>query len=235
MKRIIPALAAVVLGSGCVVTADPCDGTLTVDWQQFRDANNAVWSYCYSAGVSTVDVYVDGAAPYSVPCTDYSMVIPAAEGTHSVVVEGLDAGGYILYRDSFPSASVACNMDTPVNSTPSEGYFDIAYTVTSGTCSSYSPSYVWFSIHDWTTQNTTWNSVGSGSSDPAYYGMCSYYGDLLLRLPAGSYTLDGVQEMGWSSGYYLARSDCTYRDFDVSGGYTTTRYPMLSTLGAYCF
>ncbi len=232
MKRIIPALAAVVLGSGCVVTTDPCDGTLTVDWQQFRDANNAVWSYC-APGVSTVDVYVDGAAPYSVPCTDYSMVIPAAEGTHSVVVEGLDAGGYILYRDSFPSASVACNMDTPVMSTPSQGWLELAYTISSGFCDDYYPSYVWFSISDWATGSTTSNSIGSWSTA---YDMCTNYSDLWLRLPAGTYTLQGIQEMHYFAGsYYAQRNDCTDSTFDVTGGTSWHEYPVLYPSSSTCF
>src|SRR6185369_10013575 len=63
MNRLALALAAAILGTGCIVVDDDhpadCTRTVTVDWS-FENADGGQTSDCTTAGVSALDVFVNG-------------------------------------------------------------------------------------------------------------------------------------------------------------------------------
>jgi len=112
MKRIALLLAAVGLGSGCVV--DTCDtGSLSVDWS-FSSVNGATGLACsdirLSSPIVDVDVFLDGSPVATfVNCYDYGVTIfDVSSGSHEVTVEGYDASGYIVTRDWFTTSVASC-------------------------------------------------------------------------------------------------------------------------------
>ncbi len=231
MKRFVPALAAVILGSGCVVTTnDPCQGTVTVDWGSngFLFASGAATYSCVTAGVDWIDVYVDGSTtPYSVACTAYATSIALTEGTHDFVIEGTDANGTILFRDWSNGTGTTCGA-TQWYATPAQGYADLTYSFFDvGACNS--PSYMWFEVRDELTLQPAW-VIDSLSS----------YGDKTrfscgatpprIALPAGNYTLQWMDEMALYAGptFAINRAYNGVQPFYVAPGWPPSAMPMVT-------
>lgn len=198
MNRIALLLAAVGLGSGCVVST-PCDaGSLTVDWS-FIDAYGATTSSCSTAGVliSDIHVWVDGVQSVAAVCSGPAVTISGIPaGGHTVIVEGL-SGSTIINRAQV-SASVACGGNTPVAAQLGEGYLDIKPT----NCRYSSGTYLPFSITDVSTSATRVISQPPGST---LSFTCS--GGISARLPYGAYDLTGLEETG-SSGSPIYSTLC---------------------------
>lgn len=194
MKRLALAAAVAVLGTGCFSTDDACDPALDITWQDFTDANDAVYATCSAAGVNFVDVFVDGTDGLRFPCTtNTGGTIPIRPGTRVVTVEGVSADGrddpgVILYRDEFDVDITGCGVAV-MEAFPSEQYVQIAYSFPACTAN---PSYMWFSLTDLVAGSTIWE-ISSRFGNPREFD-CNQ-DDLFLAVPAGSYQLEWIEEV----------------------------------------
>jgi hypothetical protein len=214
MKRLALVLAAAVLGTGCVVVDDDCaPSSITVSWS-FLGWDNVVRG-CGAAGVDWVDVYMNGAlVGNGSPCTDgYLVITSVPSGTHDFMVEGLEPSGYIAYRDEFSVQSSGCGGRS-VAALPAEGTANLDYTV-SGCISS--PCFLWFAVTD-TIANVVAAAV-SDTSPAAVKDDFPYPNDVLIRLAAGTYSLDWMQLV--SSSYTHEAITCSPAAFTVAGAVTT--------------
>jgi hypothetical protein len=207
MKRLVSALAAVVLGSGCIVTTDPCDRTITTDWVSFTYWNGAwVSAGCASAGAWYVDVWMNSGFVGRFACSDGGVVITGVdEGSHDITVEGIDSTGtVILYRDMFTVSASSCG-DHYEAAYPAEGLVNLDYAAPGG-CTS-GPCYLWLSVHDDIANVTAAAFSASGGATTL-----TYPDDVVLALPYGDYSLDWMQLV--SSGTQQARA-CLLPTFSV--------------------
>lgn len=224
MRRLALLLAAASFaGTGCVVS-DTCDGgTLTVEWPSFLLANGDVTSSCTAAGVSYVDVYLDGKpvqARFS--CADGGAVIAGVQSTSQLVtVEALDASGAIVLRDEQQVGTDRCG-DRLARFQPAEGALTLDYHFTPSDVCTAGASYIWFSVYDEIvgdvaaradeSANTTLYSCSTAASYPLPV-------PITFRLPAGSYTLERIEEAVPSGGVYVVNgSYCSPIRFPVAGG-----------------
>ncbi len=223
MKRLALAIAATVLGSGCIVTSDHCDRTITTDWAftYWSDAGAGAWvmnAGCASAGVSTVDVWMNGQFVDNLPCLSGGITITGVpRGTHTIDVEGLASNGAILYRDSFSVSADSCG-DHSVPASPAEGFMNVDYTAAGG-CTS-SPCFLWLSVHDDIANQLAVAYSASGGATTFQYP-----NDVVLRLAAGTYSLDWMQLV--SSGTEVARA-CVLPTFQVAGAQTSLLSPAVA-------
>lgn len=197
MKRIALLLAAVGLGSGCVV--DTCDNqTLTVDWA-FVAADGTYYADCSAAGVDYVDVWVDNLA-YRADCFDGGVTLfDVPSGVHDVVVEGIyggtiNSGGLIVNRDWRTNMGIASCGDTYFPADPGEGDLVIDYSFSPAGCGA--STYMWYSLIDETLNATAHDTVtgaatlvSSGTSLPCTTSTIAF------TLPYGQYTLDWISEV----------------------------------------
>ncbi|MGB8931330.1 MAG: hypothetical protein WCC48_08810 [Anaeromyxobacteraceae bacterium] len=211
MKRIALLLAAVGLGSGCVVSSGGGGGacnppTLTVDWA-FVDASGTSNLACNATSLSTtiydVDVYVDGVAVATrVPCTSYGAVMSSvAPGSHTVIVEAWNtAGTSVVTRDRF-TANVASCGDSYFIAAPGEGFIDFMPQ----SCDATYYTYLTYSLDDVTGARFNFSAVLPGS---AYNTAFPCPGDVRLRVPYGDYELTKMEETS-SSGSIVYASKCS--------------------------
>lgn len=89
-------LAFLAVLTGCVITPDEttltvvADGTLVVAWQVGA-------SGCEAAGVTQVDVTVDGEAMGTFPCDAASASFEVRPGQRQLLLDGIDAQGAVRY------------------------------------------------------------------------------------------------------------------------------------------
>ncbi len=246
MNRIVLALAAAVLGTGCIVTnSSPGDGGcggsyLTVTWD-FTDANGATARTCATASVSNVpvtgvDVLVDGNYVTQAPmaCTYYgTSPIPVAAGVHDVMVEGLDANGYIVSRDRFNATVPSCG-DLTAAAHPAEGYVNLNYTTPNGVAGDY----LWFSVSDLSFSPKVPVAVVDGASSYAQQTTYAWPNDVVFPLPLGDYTLDWMQQV------YIPNAQtapaavyqyCSPSTFHITAPGTTTVNVTLATASGTCY
>ncbi len=210
MKRIAFAAAAALLGTGCIssstTTNPPCDPTISVSWA-FQLYDGSAPTGCTGAGVSLVDVYVDGSFVDTWPCTAGSATVAVAPGTHSVLLEGIDPQNRIAYRDSTSVGTNGCG-DRLVSMTPAEGTANLNYSAAG--CTS-SPCYLWFSVYDEVAGQPA--AVINGQSPAGVQTLYQYPGDVVIRLPVGSFTLDWMELVNSTfGGAYIS---CSATPFDV--------------------
>ena len=143
MRRAILLLATFGLAlSGC---RSRCDngGTLTLFWQNpqggFTDASGQLLS-CDQAGVSTVDVSVNGTLAGHFPCHG-----PSSDGitltgffdneTVSVQLDAFDASNNLLYQDVRSTSTASCgNATLDVTLAAVQAPFRISYALPGGIC-----------------------------------------------------------------------------------------------------
>lgn len=228
MKRIALAAAAAVtlLGTGCIVVDDdpiPCSsGTLTLGWD-FQRFDGSPPTGCAGAAVNWIDVYVDGGFVDSWSCTSGSATIVVPTGGHDVVVEGIDVANRIAYRDAV-SVSTGCG-DRYVAVRPAEGTVNLNYAVGAGCFAS--PCYLWFSVWD-DVANTAAAAVYDGSP-ASVKDDYPYPDDVIIRLAAGTYTLDWMELMAFD--YLPEAATCGASSFEVASA-VMTDLPL--TLTAAC-
>lgn len=234
MKRIALLLAAVGLGSGCVVeTTDTCDaGTLTLEWG-FTAVNGAAGLACnstsLSADIETVDIYLDGsstpAASY-VDCYDYGIsFLDVAAGSHDVMVEGYDAFNNVIARDWF-TVSVAGCEDEYVVAQPGEGIIEFLPTVCElGT------TYLAYELWDRTGTPYVISAIYPDSALLTTFTCTEGIG---FPVPYGSYSLAAIEETN-STGSTVYASKCTPTYVDVLTYGTTSTDVTLNTTDGACF
>jgi hypothetical protein len=229
MNRIAILLAAVGLGSGCVVSTNTntcSSGALQVDWNLISAAGNSVscTSASLSQSVASMDVWVDGALEAGVvPCTAYGVVLGGlfTSGSHSVMVAGYDLANNIIVRDSF---TIDVCGDTATTAVPGEGTLDILPT----NCQ-VSGDALTFSIEDVTmaTPYVIWRQVPPA----ALTFTCG--GGITLPVPLGYFDLTGIEETS-ASGATVYKSLCSTVATDVLSWGTPTHYVTFNSTLA-CF
>ncbi len=228
MKRVLLTLAAAVLGAGCVVSSSPpCDTpTLTVDWS-FTDADG-VSQTCAGMGISAVDVYYDGSFAGEFSCALYGQTFTSAPGSHSLIVEGLDANGTIIARDSFVTSVASCG-DTPANAVAGEGWMNLDYHFyPTDQCSG---GYMWFAIHD-DVANATAALVNGNNYPTRYYCPAT----IEFPLPYGDYTLQWIQEVANPiTSPTVLNQQCADQAFSITAPGLTTVSPTLYAPSGNCY
>ncbi len=219
MKRIAFAAAAALLGTGCIssstTTNPPCDPTISVSWA-FQLWDGSAPTGCAGAGVSLVDVYVDGSFVDTWPCAAGGATIAVASGAHSVLLEGIDAQNRIAYRDSMSGIATNGCGDRLVTMTPAEGTANLNYSAPGG-CTS-SPCYLWFSVYDEVAGQPA--AVINGQSPAGVKTLYTYPNDVVIRLPVGSFTLDWLEVV--NSTFGGVSISCSATPFDVASALETS-------------
>jgi hypothetical protein len=228
MKRIALLLAAVVTGTGCVVS--PCDPrTLTVDWR-FVDASGVGNLPCNDvvAGADWVDVFIDGVPSGRVDCFAYGATFDGVpSGMHSLVVEGIvggtsAGGGTVVTRDWRNSQSLESCGDTALSVDPGQADLRVDYLTDLGSCCG-NPTYIWYSLTDEITglpaiDAGTFLESGIGATDSCSRKTSkACNSSLQFTVPYGSYTLDWLSEMDVG-----APSACTGRSVVGASGPVST-------------
>jgi hypothetical protein len=226
MKPLALALAATILGSGCIVVDDngpaPCGASnLTLEWD-FQLSTGAV-AGCATAGVQWVDVWVGSDFADSFACADGGGTVYASAGS-VVTVEGIDAAGRIAYRD-WVTAPGGCGTRY-ASVRPAEGTANLNYGAEAPGCTS-SPCYLWFSVYDETA--ATWAAVIDLGSPASVKDDYPYPEDVVIRLAAGSYTLDWMELV--SNAFAGEQMTCAASAFDVAAAQATV---VPATLTAAC-
>ena len=215
MKPLALALAAAVLGSGCIVVDDdgpaPCSSNLTLEWD-FQLAGGTVTG-CTGADVDWVDVYVDGNVD-SFSCLDGGGTVWAPSGS-VVTVEGIDSAGRIAYRDWLTAPSSCATRFATVR--PAEGTANLDYSASG--CAN-GPCYLWFAVFDETAG--VWAAVIDSGSSASVKASFPYPNDVGIRLAAGQYTLDWMELV--SSTFGGEAITCSAAAFDVAAA-TLTNVP----------
>jgi hypothetical protein len=218
MKPLALVLAAV-LGSGCIfVDDDDCFGTVTLEWDFQRSdgtvPGGTVSQICAAAGVTDVDVYMDGTFVQSFFCTEGgATIIDVRSGTYLFTVEGIDASGNIRYRHHFDVDARSCG-DLFLAPRLAAGVVNLDYSLPGSVCAT-TGTFMHYDIRDEITGQLVPNQV---SLTPA---TCP--DDIIRALPAGFYTLEWMEERASASlSSAVYGRDCTFRPFEIGGGQLTT-------------
>lgn len=228
MKRLALLLtaAASLAGTGC--GSGPCTRSVTVDWSGgFLGADGSRLS-CAQAGVTEVDLYING-DPNSlarVACTSLgAQAVDLPGGSTMITVEGVESGGRIAFRDE-PTVNTTCG-DVHVVAVPAEGTLALQYTFApSNVCYATQPTYIWSKVWDNVANEAAFQDTGTGGQN-----LCGTA--LTYRLPAGSYTLMGVNE--YSPSARIVGADCTQRTFTIAGARETAVPASLVDSSQACF
>lgn len=234
MKRLalILSAAAAVLGTGCGASPAPCTSSVTVDWSHGFQLFDGTIGDCTAAGVSQVDVFInnDPNAAASFACAQgaaQAVAVPA--GTNLYTVEGIDGSGRIAFRDQVSVGSVCGNQNVQVQ--PSEGTLVLDYSFSpTNACYATQPTYIWSEVWDNVANQAAFVDASTRGASP----VCTTTGTApSFLLPAGSYTLMGVNE--WSPTYGIVGADCTHASFAINGAGTATQTPVLVDSNQACF
>lgn len=230
MKRLALVLAAAVFGTGCIfVDDDECDRTVTLDWS-FRNADGGVTASCGDADVQVLDVWVNGVFWGSFDCLGPPGTVALVRGANLVIVEGIDSLGRIAYRDTFSVDASACGSQGTIATQPAEGWLAVDYSFSPvDACFSPGPTFIWLKVHDDVAGQTAFVETGV----TAFQECSVILAAPRYRLPVGSFTLLGVEEVSLSLG--TVGADCTDRPFDIGAALTTTVQPVLVDSAIACF
>jgi hypothetical protein len=229
MKRLFVLLAASTMGTGCVVS-DTCDfRTVSIGWPSFELANGSITTSCLTAGVNTVDVYMDGDLVGNLACGAGGVnVVDVPAGHHTFTVEGLD-GSTIALRDEFGTSGNGCGT-LVVDTQPAEGTFELAYSFTPSNVCTTGGSYIWFAVRDDVLGSVT-AGVDETSADPSFY-LC---GDAIrFALPKGPYTLLRTEEVTYNGAYHAAAVNCSPNPFDIFAGTDSVVSSAMADSAALC-
>lgn len=196
MRRALLLLCTLGLAlSGC---RSRCDngGTLTLFWQNpqggFTDASGQLLS-CDQAGVSTLDVSVNGTFLGTFPChgpsSDGILLTGFFNQTVTVQLDAFDASNNLLYQDVRSTSTAACgNVSLDVTLAAVQAPFQISYALPGGIACPPS-SFVWLSLVD-VTGNVQFDLVDANNSPTAIpCGTVLTYDKALF----GQYRLDFIQ------------------------------------------
>jgi hypothetical protein len=200
MRRLAYALAATVLGSGCVVDNGNPNGGAIFYWAFSTDTLGDVGQFgpplssgtldCATAGVMTVAVSLDGGSSFtSFPCVG-SGDVPGiwfqneVPGTYSYVVEGL-RGGLVVYGKS-GSVTIPSGADAQVDARMTASYWDVVVPYTTPSC--LAGDVFSFYVDDAASPYATFYSSGQGPN-PNITIPCATSGSFTIpSLPSGQYT-----------------------------------------------
>jgi hypothetical protein len=229
MKRLFVLLAVSTMGTGCVVS-DTCDfRTVSIGWPSFELADGGVTTSCLTAGVNSVDVYMDGDLVGNLACTAGGVnVLDVPAGSHTFTVEALD-GSTIVLRDEFSTSGNGCGT-LVVDTQPAEGTFELAYSFTPSNVCTTGGSYIWFAVRDDVLGQVT-AGVDENSSDPSFY-LC---GDTIrFALPKGPYTLLRAEEATYNGTYHAAAVNCSPKAFDIFAATKSVVATALADSASFC-
>lgn len=198
MRRLAYALAAAVLGSGCVVDNGNPNGGAIFYWGFHTDQLANVGDFgvtssaiadCATAGVTTVAVSLDGGSTFaSFPCVG-SGDVPGIwfqnemPGTYAYVLEGR-RGGLTVY-DASGSVTIPSGADASVDVRLSALYWDVVMPFTTPGC--LTGDVFSFYVDDAVSPFATFYSSGQGPN-PAITIPCATSGSFTVpSLPSGPY------------------------------------------------
>jgi hypothetical protein len=184
---------------------------------------------CASAGVTFVDLFIndDASTAVRVACTQgAAQAVDLPNGTNLFTIEGVEANDRIAFRDEV-NLGFACG-DQHVNVAPAEGTLALDYALPGNACFAANTRIFSAVRDDIANQlayvdNTTSSPVCAPSPAPAP----------TFLLPAGSFTLLGVNE--WSPTSGIVGADCTDRTFQIAGAQTTTVPADIVNSATACF
>lgn len=229
MNRLFVLLAASTLGTGCVVS-DTCDfRTVSIGWPSFALANGSITTSCATAGIDTVDVFMDSDFVGNLDCTAGGVnVVDVPAGSHTFTVEALD-GSTIALRDEFGIGGSGCG--TVLRDTqPGEGTFELAYSFTPVNECTPGGSYIWFSLRDDVLGEVV-VAVDETSANPGLY-LCG--DDIRFALPNGPYTLLRTEEATFNGTYHAAAVNCSAKAFDIFSGTDSIVSAAMADSAAFC-
>ncbi len=154
MRHLLLAAPLAVLLSAC---AEPCDAPmLTASWT-FTLADGSRGVGCYGAGVSTVNLWIDGvSAGQGIDCAQGSVSVPGLDaGDHDFTIQGVSASGAVRYQ-TWGTTSVDSCGERRVLLEPGAGTLRVNYATSTGLCyaeadAAQTLGYVWFNLVDRTT------------------------------------------------------------------------------------
>jgi hypothetical protein len=205
---------------------------VTLEWD-FQLANGTVpggtvSQICAAAGVTYVDVYMNGQPvdPDGFWCTEGgATVVEIPEGRYLFTVQGVDASELIRYRHQFEVDS-RCG-DQFLATRPAAGRVNLDYSLPDGVCAD-AGTFMHFDVRDEiTARRVPIEQILS----PVACGP-----DALVRaLPAGSYTLEWMEERSTSNASSpVYGTDCTFRPFVIAGGLVTDVFPTIQDASVAC-
>lgn len=232
MKRLAVVLAAALSTAGCF--HGECNRSVTVDWPGFRLADGSTTQSCTTAGVSTIDVWVNDAYAATFDCNGPAGEVGLARGDNLVTVEARDAGGVIRLRDEVSVAGSGCGNLGVVDARPAEGRVNVDYLLPNGACYSNTiPSFIWVYVRDEIA-----NEIAADSSAaPESSNVCGVNTSLSFFLAAGNYSLLRTQEMiraATPGTYSTVGADCTAYGFTVTPAGTAIVQPHIADANASC-
>lgn len=234
MTRLALILSAAVLGTGCIVVDDDrtCARSVTVDWS-FQLADGSVTASCSTAGVAFIDVYANGFRVGSFDCFGPPGTVALAQGTNALVVEGVDAGGAIRYRELSTIDASTCGNQGTILTRPAQGLLVVDYSFFPvNACFATQPTFMWLAVQDDLAGQPAFADTGTTS-----FQLCSTTAAApRYALPVGPFTLVGIEEvLPTGGGVTTVGSDCTDRPFEITATLETTVQPVLVSSSARCF
>jgi len=218
MNRLVLLLALAATGTGCVVS-DTCDQTVSLGWPSFQLANGAVTPSCATAGVASVDVWMDGNGFVgNFACNAGGVDVTSVHsGSHLFTVEGLDASNNVVLRDEIYAGAGVCNATVIADTEPAEGTFNLAYSFSPSNVCTTGGSWIWFSVYDKILGKVT-AAVDEASANPALY-VCG--STISFVLPKGDFTLQRTEEVTYNGQYHASAVNCAGADFSIAGAAVT--------------
>jgi hypothetical protein len=233
MKRLAVVLAASLLGTGCIVSDDCNTRTVSIGWPTFLLADGTQTASCGAAGVSSVDVFMDGQSVGNFACTEGGVSVTSVpDGTHVFTVEGLDASSFIILRDEI-TLGATCGEQV-VSVRPAEGTVELAYSFTPLNQCAADPSYLWFSIFDQVAGSVTVRiDENSSTADKTRYTCPD---PIVFAMPAGTFTLQSIEERVLTAPgvYTVTGANCADGSFTVTGADVSTVDVALADASAAC-
>jgi hypothetical protein len=235
MRRLALLLAASVLGTGCVASSTPpCTHTVSIGWPSFLLANGAVEQSCTAAGVTSVEVLMDGVSVKRVPCSDGGMsVVDVPGGSQQFTVEGLDSNGVVVLRDQLTVNGSVCGEQI-VDSQPAEGLFTLDYHFTPNDVCTAGGSYIWFSVYDQFAKAVV--AVADETAHATAYVCGDTTNIPSFVLPAGDYTLQRVEEVVPTTArtYLATATNCAATPFSMIRGNELVLFVSLADSSTFC-
>ena len=231
MKRAILLLATAFLGTtGCYPRH--CVDDIVVYWHFFNADNTAELS-CSQAGVSTVQITVDGAVAGPFACSSLSSdgvtfvqgitLLAFDEGSHSFQLDGLDANGNFTHSsNAFTFAPTGCRLnqlDSDLAAVTGTFNIDFHFSDIDFNCKNQN-TFIWYELLDQNGQVV--DIVGPNNTPDAL--PCTNGAIPLSPLPFGTYTVSRIQEVEFlGGGFTVHHATCDAQSFQhLTAGETVT-------------
>jgi hypothetical protein len=251
MRGAILFLAAGLIGSGCY----PCDRNDVALFWHFPNADGTVELGCSDAGVTRVQIAVDGVVEATVDCTLADQRGDPVQGItltnfarrpYAFQLDGLDASGAAVYSSAFTFEPSVCGLNTVDQFlTPMVGDLLVPYAFQGGggctapsADSAFPTTFIWFRLLD---QEGRIFSAVDQVQDPT--ALPCGAGDFTILVPGalfGRYRLAGIQEveLRFDNTSVVRRLNCVNSEFQHLGtGNLWSPPPVMgpATGGARCF